>query len=62
MILLRDPYHEDNTSKITSNLQVTLGHFLTVGNDHGASLASCGPLVHDPIPLQTLDLPSLLTM
>lgn len=57
------PYHEHNTSKITSDLQVSLGHLLTVGNDNGASLASCGPLVHDPIAVQqTLNLPSLLTM
>jgi hypothetical protein len=42
---------------------VSLSHLLTVGNDNGASLASWGPLVHDPIPaLRTLNLPSLLTM
>ena len=58
-----DPYHEHNTSKITSDLQVSLSHLLTVGNDNSASLASCGPLVHDPIAtLQSLNLPSLLTM
>jgi hypothetical protein len=57
------PYHEHNSAKITSDLQVSFGHLLTVGNDNGASLASCGPLVHDPIAVrQTLNLPSLLTM
>lgn len=59
----KTPYHEDNSAKITSDLQVSLGHLLTVRNDNGASLASCGPLVHDPIGVQqTLNLPSLLTM
>lgn len=46
------PYHEDNSSKITSDLQVSLSHLLTVGNDNGASLASCRPLVHDPTAVQ----------
>jgi hypothetical protein len=59
----KTPYHEHNSSKITSDLQVSLGHLLTVGNDNGATLASCGPLVYDPIAVQqTLNLPSLLTM
>lgn len=57
------PYHEHNPAKITSDLQVSLCHLLAVGNDNGTSLASCGPLVHDPIAVQqTLNLPSLLTM
>lgn len=34
-------YHEDDTAEISSKLQVTLGHLLTVRNDDGASLASC---------------------
>lgn len=45
-------FHEDNSSKITSDLQVSLSHLLTVGNDNGASLASCRPLVHDPTAVQ----------
>jgi hypothetical protein len=38
-------YHEYDTTKITSDLQVSLGHLLAVRNDNGASLASCGPSV-----------------
>ena len=33
-------YDEDDTAEVTSELQVTLGHLLTVGNDDGAPLAS----------------------
>lgn len=36
------PYNESNTAQITSDLQVTLGHFLTVGDHDIASLGSCG--------------------
>lgn len=39
-------YHEDNSSKITSQLEVTFGHFLSIWNDHGASLAGCGVVSH----------------
>lgn len=57
------PYHEHNPSKITSDLQVSLGHLLTIGNDNSATLASCGSLVPDPIGgAADLYLPSLLTM
>lgn len=35
-------YNEADTAQITSDLQVTLGHLLTVGNDNVASLLSCG--------------------
>jgi hypothetical protein len=34
------PYNESNTSKITSDLQVTLHHLLAIGNDDVASLLS----------------------
>lgn len=42
------PYNESNTSEITSDLQVTLHHLLTVGNDDVASLLSCGISVLSP--------------
>jgi len=47
----RSPYNERNTSKITSDLQVTLPTLLAVGNNDVASLLSCGmsvlgPLIH----------------
>lgn len=41
-------YNESNTAQITSDLQVTLGHFLTVGDHHIASLGSCGMSVLRP--------------
>ena len=43
-------YNESDTAQITSDLQVTLGHFLTVGDHHIASLGSCGMSV---LPLLT---------
>ena len=33
-------YHKDNTAEIPSNLQVSLGHFLSERDHHCASLAS----------------------
>jgi hypothetical protein len=60
------PYHESNTAQITSDLQVTLGHFLAVGDHHIASLGSCGMSVLPPLSTisetKTLNLPSLLTI
>lgn len=35
------PYHENNSAQITSNLQVTFCHLLSVWNDNSASLTSC---------------------
>ena len=35
------PYHEGNTAQVTSDLEMTLGHLLPVGNHHIASLGSC---------------------
>jgi hypothetical protein len=55
-------YQEHNTAKITSDLQVSLRHLLTVRNDNGASLASCGPSVTIQLRYCSLNLPSLLTM
>lgn len=36
------PYNESDTAQITSDLQMTLGHFLTVGDHDIASLGSYG--------------------
>lgn len=38
-------YKKDNTAKVTSDLEVTLGHLLAEGNDDSASLASCAGIV-----------------
>jgi hypothetical protein len=35
-----EAYDEDNTAKISGDLEMTLGHLLTEGNNDGASLAS----------------------
>lgn len=50
----RSPYYERNTSKITSNLQVTLPTLLAVGNNDVASLLSCGMSVLSPLIHRTL--------
>lgn len=56
-------YHEDNTTEITGDLEVTLGHLLSEGHDDCASCAGCVFSVNRLlIDLAGGCVPSLLTM
>jgi hypothetical protein len=49
----KEPYNEADTAQITSDLQVALGHLLTVGDHDVASLLSYGMLVSIAPPYRT---------
>lgn len=55
-------YNEVDTAKVTSDLQVSLRHLLTVGDDNGASLRSWKASIPVLPSDQLTNIPSLLTM
>ena len=62
MLETKVSYDESNPTEITSDLQVSLRHLLTVGDDNGASLRSWMASIPALPSDQLTNIPSLLTM